>query len=92
MTVYKAFKPEATQAAQLAVALLNGETSGDLVNRQVNNGQKSVPSVILTPVAVTQDNIKDTVVEDGFWTVSQICTSAYASACRRIGLDSRARR
>jgi len=86
MTVFKAYTPEATQAAQLAVALLNGDTSSDLVNRQLDNGKKQVPSVILTPVAVKQDNIRDTVVRDGLYTVDQICTSAYASACRRIGL------
>jgi D-xylose transport system substrate-binding protein len=86
MTVYKAIKPEAEDAAQLAYDLLNGNTSSDLVNQRVNNGQKDVASVILTPVAVVQDNIRDTVVRDGFWTVRQICTSAYASACRRIGL------
>lgn len=86
MTVYKAYKPEATQAAQLAVALLNGQTSSDLTNRQVDNGKVSVPSVILTPVAVTQRNIRDTVVRDGLYTIPQICTSAYASACSRIGL------
>lgn len=86
MTVYKAIKPEAEDAAQLAYDLLNGNTSSDLVNQRVNNGQKDVASVILTPVAVVQDNIRDTVVRDGFWTVQQICTSAYASACRRIGL------
>jgi D-xylose transport system substrate-binding protein len=87
MTVFKAYTPEATQAAQLAVALLNGETSSDLVNRQLDNGMKQVPSVILTPVAVKQDNIRDTVVRDGLYTVNQICTSAYAAACRRIGLS-----
>jgi D-xylose transport system substrate-binding protein len=86
MTVFKAYTPEATQAAQLAVALLNGDTSSDLVNRQLDNGKKQVPSVILTPVAVTQRNIRDTVVRDGLYTIPQICTSAYASACRRIGL------
>jgi D-xylose transport system substrate-binding protein len=86
MTVFKAYTPEATQAAQLAVALLNGDTSSSLVNRQIDNGQKSVSSVILTPVAVTQDNIRDTVVRDGLYTIPEICTSAYASACRRIGL------
>jgi D-xylose transport system substrate-binding protein len=86
MTVYKTYKQEATQAAQLAVALLRGETSSDLVNRQVDNGQKDVPSVILTPVAVTKDNIAETVVRDGLWTVDEICTSAYAEACRSIGL------
>lgn len=86
MTVYKTYKQEATQAAQLAVTLLRGETTSDLVNRQVNNGQKDVPSVILTPVAVTVRNIRDTVVRDGLWTVQEICTSAYATACARAGL------
>lgn len=86
MTVYKAVKQEAQGAAQLTQALLNGDTSSSIVNRQVSNGQKDVPSVILTPVAVTVRNIRDTVVRDGYWTVRQICTSAYASACQRAGL------
>ncbi len=86
MTVYKAVKQEAQGAAQLTQALLNGDTSSSVVNRQVSNGKKDVPSVILTPVAVTVRNIRDTVVRDGYWTVRQICTSAYASACRRAGL------
>ena len=86
MTVYKAVKQEAQGAAQLTQALLNGDTSSSVVNRQVSNGKKDVPSVILTPVAVTVRNIRDTVVRDGYWTVQQICTAAYASACRRAGL------
>jgi D-xylose transport system substrate-binding protein len=86
MTVYKAVKQEAQGAAQLTQALLNGDTSSSIVNRQVSNGKKDVPSVILTPVAVTVRNIRDTVVRDGYWTVQQICTSAYASACQRAGL------
>lgn len=86
MTVYKAVKQEAQGAAQLTQALLNGDTSSSVVNRQVSNGKKNVPSVILTPVAVTVRNIRDTVVRDGYWTVRQICTSAYASACQRAGL------
>jgi D-xylose transport system substrate-binding protein len=86
MTVFKAYTPEATQAAQLAVAVLRGDADSSLVNRQIDNGQKSVSSVILTPVAVRQDNIRETVVRDGLYTIPQICTSAYASACRRLGL------
>ena len=55
MTVYKASKPEADAAAQIAVALAKGDdVPSDLINQQVDNGQKKVPSVILTPVAVTQ--------------------------------------
>jgi D-xylose transport system substrate-binding protein len=87
MTVYKAVKQEAQAAAQLTMAVLNGDKSSSLVNRQVNNGQKNVPSVILRPVAVTVRNINDTVVRDGYWTVKQICTPAYAAACKRAGLS-----
>jgi D-xylose transport system substrate-binding protein len=46
-----------------------------------------VPSVLLTPVAVTKDNVKDTVVKDNFWTVQQICTADYADACKAAGLQ-----
>jgi D-xylose transport system substrate-binding protein len=45
-----------------------------------------VSAVLLTPVAVTKSNVKDTVVKDGFWTAQQICTSAYAAACVTAGL------
>jgi D-xylose transport system substrate-binding protein len=86
MTVYKSVKQEAQAASQLTMAVLNGQTSNSLVNRQVNNGTTNVPSVILTPVAVTVRNIRDTVVRDGYWTVSQICSGAYAAACKRAGL------
>jgi D-xylose transport system substrate-binding protein len=89
MTVYKAIKPEAEAAAQLAYDLLtNTQIPADMTNgKTVNNGKIDVPSVLLTPVAVTKDNIKDTVVKDGFWTVDQICTAAYADACKAAGLQ-----
>ena len=89
MTVYKAIKPEAEAAAQLAYDLLTKTpVPADMTNgKTVNNGSIDVPSVLLTPIAVTKDNIKDTVVADGFWSVSQICTADYASACTAAGLQ-----
>jgi D-xylose transport system substrate-binding protein len=88
MTVYKAIKPEAEAAAQLAVALVRGEDPpSGLVNDEVDNGMEQVPSVLLTPVAVTKDNIADTVVKDGFWTADQICTGRYANACAEAGIE-----
>jgi D-xylose transport system substrate-binding protein len=88
MTVYKAVKPEAEAAAQLAVALVRGEDPpSGLVNEQIDNGQKEVPSVILDPVAVTRDNIQDTIVKDKYWTAAQICTSRYQSACQEAGIQ-----
>jgi D-xylose transport system substrate-binding protein len=88
MTVYKAIKPEAEAAAQLAYDLLTGATvPADMTGgKTTNNTVIDVPSVLLTPVAVTADNVKDTVVADGFWTVDQICTADYADACKTAGL------
>jgi D-xylose transport system substrate-binding protein len=88
MTIYKAVKPEAQDAARMAVALAKGQPlPSNLINQHTNNGKKSVPSVILTPVAVTTDNIKSTVVKDGYWTPAQICTPAFASACKSAGIN-----
>lgn len=88
MTVYKAIKPEAEAAAELAFDLASGTTVPDSMTNgaTTNNGTIDVPSVLLTPVAVTKDNIKTTVVADGFWTVQQICTADYADACKAAGL------
>ena len=89
MTVYKAIKPEAETAAQMAVNLVNGTAiSADTTHgATVNNGKKDVPSVLLTPVSVTKANIKDTVVKDGFWKAEQICTGPYAEACKATGVS-----
>ena len=89
MTVYKAIAPEAEGAAQLAVDLVNGTAvpSSMTNGKTVNNGTKDVPSVLLTPVAVTKDTVKTTVVADKFWTATDICTAQYASACTAAGIS-----
>jgi D-xylose transport system substrate-binding protein len=89
MTVYKAIKPEAEAAAQLAYDLLTKTpVPADMTaGKTVNNGKIDVASVLLTPVAVTKANVNDTVVKDGFWTVQQICTADYAAACKAAGLQ-----
>jgi D-xylose transport system substrate-binding protein len=89
MTVYKAIKPEAGVAAQLAVNLLRGEKpDASTINVQTPNGSAGkVPSVIFDPVAVTVDNINDTIVKDGFWTAAQICTGQYAAGCKAAGIQ-----
>ncbi|MFI5266867.1 MAG: sugar ABC transporter substrate-binding protein [Chloroflexota bacterium] len=88
MTVYKAIKPEAEAAADMAVDLAVARpVPSDLTKgATTNNGAKDVPSVLLTPIAVTKSNIASTVIADGFWTRDQICTGAIASACTSAGL------
>ncbi|HZA84314.1 MAG TPA: sugar ABC transporter substrate-binding protein, partial [Actinomycetes bacterium] len=91
MTVYKAIKPEAEQAAELAVNLVNGDRAAAdaLAKEKVPNGQKDVPSIILTPIAVTKENAKETIgkmISDGFLKADQICTGPAASACQEVGI------
>ena len=91
MTVYKAIKPEAEQAAELAVNLVNGNKSAadGLAKDTVNNDQKDVPSIILTPIAVTKETAKETIgkmISDGFLKADQICSGSAASACQQAGI------
>lgn len=91
MTVYKAFKPEAQAAADMAVTLGRGQKLGSTGTTVDNSTHKSIPAVFLTPVSVTADNIKSTVVKDGLYTVNQICTPNLRSACAKIGLTPQSR-
>ncbi|MGW7541972.1 sugar ABC transporter substrate-binding protein [Streptomyces sp. NPDC054770] len=87
-TVYKAFKPEADAAATIAVDLLQGKSITSLAtSTQTSGSGDKVPSQLLTPVSVTKANIKDTVIKDGLYTVSDICTSEFAKACKAAGLQ-----
>ena len=80
MTVYKAIKPQARLAAEVAVTLVRGD---EVTAPTEIDG---VPTTLLEPVAVTVDTIADTVIADGFWRVEDICTPAYAAACAAAGL------
>ncbi|MFC9914171.1 sugar ABC transporter substrate-binding protein [Streptomyces sp. NPDC127197] len=87
MTVYKPFRPEASAGADMAVAAARGESLDPVATDTVRSSSgKAVPAVMLTPVSVTVTNIKDTLVEDGVYTVQQICTPPLTSACNRAGL------
>jgi D-xylose transport system substrate-binding protein len=88
MTVYKAIKPEAEIAAEMAIAAATGKPYSGRPTVTKNNGTKDVVSVLLEPVAVTKENVKDTVIKDGFYTVDQICTAEYAKACADLGITS----
>src|SRR3954470_845729 len=87
MTVYKAIKGEADAAAKLAIALATGsQPPAGLVNGQSDDGTRQVPSALLTPVAVTKDNMKDTVLADGFVKRDELCAGKFADACSKAGI------
>jgi D-xylose transport system substrate-binding protein len=88
MTIYKAYRPEASISAEIAVDLAKGkEIPQDKVTDQLDNEKEEVPSILLTPVAVTKDNIKQTVVADEEVSPDELCTGAYADACKEAGIS-----
>ncbi len=88
MTVYKEIPPQAKVSAEIAIDLAEGkEVPQDKVTEQLNNGKVDVPAVLLDPIAVTKDNVKSTVVADGFVTASELCTGSYAAACKEAGIS-----
>jgi D-xylose transport system substrate-binding protein len=88
MTVYKAIKKEADAAAELAIALIEGEDAASLATGSVMDTEldKEVPSVLEEPQAIFKDNVKD-VIDDGFWEAGDVCTAEFASACTEAGIS-----
>ena len=95
MTVYKAIQPEAEKTAELACALFRGEKpAADVVNSKVNNGTADIPSVLLTPIAVTAagggttKSVAETIVKDKFYgpdTVAKLC-KGYEAPCQAANI------
>ncbi|MFG2963202.1 sugar ABC transporter substrate-binding protein [Streptomyces sp. NPDC048288] len=89
MTVYKPYPDEAEAAAQMAVYKVQGKDiqfdalTQDQVDSPTN---KDIPAQLVQVSAVTKSKIKDTVVADGIYKISQICTAAYKTACAEAGL------
>jgi D-xylose transport system substrate-binding protein len=86
MTVYKPIAPLANKAAEWAVALANGQKPTDASSTE-NNGATNVPTLKLPVTAVTADNVKSTIIKDGFWKAADVCAGAFASACQKAGIQ-----
>ncbi|MGW6983983.1 sugar ABC transporter substrate-binding protein [Streptomyces sp. NPDC054932] len=87
MTVYKRYAPEAAAAAEMAVALAKGQKIDGLINQIVDSPTtKRIPAVLVPGVALTRNNVKTTVVDDGIYTIAEICTDRLRAACDEIGL------
>jgi D-xylose transport system substrate-binding protein len=86
MTVYTAIKLEAYAAAELAIALANGDhpDTGQTVTDSETG--EEIPAVLLEPQAIFQDNVAD-VVDDGYVTVEELCVDEYADLCDEAGIS-----
>lgn len=65
MTAFKSIEEQAQEAAHYAVALGKGEKP-DMSGETVSDGTYEVPGKILTPVAVTKENMNAVIIEGGF--------------------------
>ncbi|MEU1181354.1 substrate-binding domain-containing protein [Streptomyces sp. NPDC005820] len=89
MTVYKPYAGEAEAAAEAAVAKVQGrELQFEALTRDKVDSptDKDIPAKLVTVVALTKSNIKTTVIADGIYKVSDICTQKYKQACAAINL------
>lgn len=78
MTIYKPVQRLARTAAELAVKLAKREVV--IARAGVNNGQREVPSVLADVVTVTKDNLRSTVIADGFHQASEVFDTASEAA------------
>lgn len=70
MTVFKDVRTEAQETAKLAVEMAKGQAP--TLNSKVNNQKIDVPSLLLTPIVVTKDNIDKVLVDSGWFTKAQV--------------------
>ncbi|TDD82587.1 sugar ABC transporter substrate-binding protein [Actinomadura darangshiensis] len=85
MSVYKPSKQEADAAVKLAVALIKGEKGQTTATSHDPVGKRDVPSVLLNPIGINKDNVKQ-VVDDGAVKAADLCKGAYAAKCEAAGI------
>jgi D-xylose transport system substrate-binding protein len=89
MTVFKAIADQANTTAELAAALARGDrTAADALATETATDptvNRTVKSVLLTPILITKDNVKQ-VVDVGGVTASEICVADTAAVCGQLGI------
>ena len=73
MTAFKPVEDLARTAAEYAVALAGGASPGDLeLTGTVNDGTEDVDCLLLDPVAVHKDNMKEIIVDGGYHSLEDV--------------------
>jgi len=70
MTLYKPIAPQARAAAEAAVSFAKGEPVKP--NGEFRSATVNLPAIYFSPVVVTKDNVKETVIRDGFYKIEEI--------------------
>jgi D-xylose transport system substrate-binding protein len=86
MTVYKPNKQEAESLVKVVMALASGQKPQTTGTADDPVGKRQVPSILLKPIGIFKDNVKD-VVTDGGVSVADLCKGAYAAKCKAAGIQ-----
>jgi D-xylose transport system substrate-binding protein len=86
MTVLKATSKEANAVADVAIALVKGETPQTNGTVQDTTGNREVKAILETPEAIFKDNVKDA-IDAGSATAAEVCTGEYAALCTAAGIS-----
>jgi D-xylose transport system substrate-binding protein len=80
MTVYKPIPTLADSVGKLVAAISTGADTSSIANQKVKNpnGTAQIPSILNPVTAVDINNIKDTVIKDGFVTAATVCVGVPA--------------
>jgi len=71
----------------MAILLARGMSLDSMAQADVDSPTtQDIPSVLVPVVSLTKENIKETVVKDGIYTIADICTAKYKADCEEIGL------
>ncbi len=85
MTVYKEIKPEAQEAASLAIKLFRGEKPKTKDQQKDVESGAYVPFVKLTPQAITKANL-DVPIKAGFVDRKSVCKGKFEALCEDAGI------
>ncbi|HSL06587.1 MAG TPA: substrate-binding domain-containing protein [Pseudonocardiaceae bacterium] len=90
MTVFKSIADQANATATLTAALVRGDrTAADALATGTSTdptANRTVKSVLLTPILITRDNVKQ-VVDAGGVTASEICVADTVAVCEQLGIE-----
>lgn len=86
MTVYKSATEEAGALADAAIALATGQPVNTTATSRDDTGNRDVPSVLLTPKAITKDNL-NVVFDDDGQSPQEVCAGQFAAMCTAAGIS-----
>lgn len=71
LTIYKPIEKLVEATARIAVQMAKGEELAN-IKYTINDGSYDIPYYVLEPVVVDQNNMKETVIKDGFHMIDEV--------------------